>query len=88
MKNLEEYNKLCPAQKRQEKYKFQSKNWEADDKLIKDINSHINDDYVAGNVIKHLITIKEYAEKNNLLDSKKFTGIGLKRKIKNKKTRK
>ena len=37
MKNLEEYNKLCPAQKRQEKTKFQAKNWQADEKLIKDI---------------------------------------------------
>ena len=81
-KNKKSYDKLCPVQKRQARKMFQEANWKADDELVKRASSLYNviSDPLTILAITAGIKTKEKAEKLGYLDTKTFTGIGLRSK--------
>ena len=78
-KNKKAYDKLCPVQKTQARKNFQQANWRADDELVKRTASLYNviADPFASSAIIAGIKAKVKAEKSGYLDTKTFTGIGL-----------
>ena len=69
----EEYNKD------HDKKKHINSIWTADDKFIERAkNSH--DDQVMGKIASNLIATKESLEKNNIMDTKRFSGFGVEEK--------
>jgi hypothetical protein len=84
-KNKQAYEKLCPVQKREARQNFQEANWRADNELVNRVRSMHEADPKTSYAIRSAIRVKEWAEKNKLLDTKVFSGIGKKRKNKMKK---
>jgi len=81
-KNKKAYDKLCPVQKREARKNFQQANWRADDELVKRATSLYNviSDPLTILAINAGIKGKELAEKKGYLDTKTFSGIGLRSK--------
>ena len=84
-KNKQTYEQLCPVQKREARHNFQEANWRADNELVERVKEMHEADPKASYAIRNTIRVKEWAEKNKLLDTKVFSGIGKKRKTKRKK---